>query len=383
MIINSFSFKDVKRKIVIDKVFLSKMNLLVGISGAGKTTIMSALHRIKRIASGYSAPGNEWEINFNDDSGSNIVWSGAYSADIELDEKDKEQAEITREKVIIDGSVIVDRSKEDTILYDNKLPVLDKHKSILNILRDDDSIKAIYKDLQSILIFSANMRNQLDESAISFFNEQLNKVVTKAHKTAIHDNSPFGMREINNLHTIMDIRHIIYFCSVYDQALFEDFTFLYTSIFNTVKEIKIKKVSTPSSISSTKKGISISLIMEDGSTIPQEHISSGMFKTMMILACLTMGKGNNVIMIDEIENGLGINCFPEIISELKNSSDQIIISTHHPRIINDISPESWKIVIRTNGKISAVKAEEIISSTSNHDPFIKLVNSCIFNSGPC
>ncbi|MFQ2224505.1 AAA family ATPase [Aeromonas enteropelogenes] len=378
MKILKFSFNDSIKKIRINEIEVGNKNLLVGVSGAGKTTIMTALGKIKRISSGTSSPGDSWSITFIDNNGCRVDWYGQFKTDTEYDEEDN--AELISESIIVDGEQLYIKKNGVSFLAGNKLPSIDKNKSIIHSLRDDDSVKDIYTCLQSIVLISSNARNLLDELMIPYFNESASKTLAKEAKEDGKKMS-LSLTKINELLPSLDIRHKIYFCSKYDTKQFEYFSFVFKSIFPHVKEVKPVKRRAPSNSVNPKQGVSISLVMEDNSTVAQENISSGMFKSMIIIAFLYLGAKNTVLLIDEIENGLGVNCLPDIISELQGASVQTIISTHHPRIINEIKPKDWHIVTRNGGLITASRADEIVDSTSVHDPFIKLINSKKYKLG--
>ena len=59
---------------------------------------------------------------------------------------------------------------------------------------------------------------------------------------------------------------------------------------------------------------------------------------------------------------------------------QFIVTSHHPYIINKIPVEKWKIVNREKNVIKSYKAKDYIDS-SNHDSFIKLINSNFYMHG--
>lgn len=377
MRIIDFSFTDALNKLNLKKIEFGKTNLLVGISGAGKTTIMNAFGTIKSIASGKSSPGDKWTIRFISIDKKNISWSGEFSSEIDYDEENK--SVLLNEEILLDGKILYSKNDGVSFLNGTKLPALDKFKSIIHSLRDDDSLRDIYNSLQAMTFISSNGRSLLDERMIIYFNDVTEKALSKANK----DNKITSFDQVNELFPSLDIRHKLFFCHKYDKERFDDFSFLFKTIFPNVKEIKPTTRRAPSqngSTSSNRRGVSISLVMEDDSIVSQETISSGMFKSMMIMAYIYLGVGNNVLFIDEIENGLGVNCLPDIISELQSASIQTIISTHHPRIINEITPKDWRIVTRNGCVISANKATEIMESTSAHDSFIKLINSKQYRS---
>ena len=59
------SYQDLASRLSIDSCeFFLDLNLLVGISGAGKTSILKAISNLKRIANGASVNGVKWDVEF-------------------------------------------------------------------------------------------------------------------------------------------------------------------------------------------------------------------------------------------------------------------------------------------------------------------------------
>jgi predicted ATPase len=206
------------------------------------------------------------------------------------------------------------------------------------------------------------------------YEEEVKKILSSENKS-IKDLSIFGRR--------LDAKQRIIFSSKYDKETFEEFSFIYTSVFPSVKAIVIKAVRdiANTSNSTDNKSYVIQLKMSDDTLIEQGAISSGMFKTMIVLADIIMSSDDSVILMDEIENSLGINCLQEVLNELILSDKQIILTTHHPKIINKAPKKSWKIVSREGGVISAYNADAINSTGNHHDPFFQLINSEIYKNG--
>ncbi|MGR6834090.1 AAA family ATPase [Aliivibrio wodanis] len=191
-----------------------------------------------------------------------------------------------------------------------------------------------------------------------------------------------GSLNINKLscqYNELTCREKLYYAYKYDKESFEDFVFTYTNIFPNVRKIIPTLIKRHVSSKDDGRIIFIDIEMKDGKKVPQGNISSGMFKAMMILSELLMGNNNSPIIIDEIENSLGVNCLPDILSELQTAQNQVIITSHHPRVINDISKNYWKVVSREkNGNIRTYPANEVLDFESNHDNFLLLLNSSIY-----
>lgn len=118
--------------------------------------------------------------------------------------------------------------------------------------------------------------------------------------------------------------------------------------------------------------------------IPQDRISSGMLRTLVHIIVITLAEDGDVILIDEFENGLGVNCIEEVADMIINPEQdlQFVITSHHPYVINNIEYKWWKIVTRKGSDVSAHTAESLrIGNHSKHDAFLQLVQSSAYQTG--
>lgn len=107
-----------------------------------------------------------------------------------------------------------------------------------------------------------------------------------------------------------------------------------------------------------------------------------MKKVFLQLCYLLLSPPHSVFLIDEFENGFGVNCIDAISEWLlkPNMKYQFIITSHHPYIINHIPSKRWKIVSRNKNIIQAYEADQFLDE-SNHESFIKLINLPIYKLG--
>ena len=130
----------------------------------------------------------------------------------------------------------------------------------------------------------------------------------------------------------------------------------------------------------TENGILNLAVKENGKLLNKDSVSSGLLKTIYIVTVVRFSIGNTVVLLDEIENGLGINCLDEITQYIIQSADitnsQFILTSHHPYIINQISESNWKIISQKNGVISSASAQDIGIDTVNNrqEKFFQLMN---------
>ena len=113
-----------------------------------------------------------------------------------------------------------------------------------------------------------------------------------------------------------------------------------------------------------------------GKKLIQQDISNGMLKAIYyVVELFTMSK-DSLVLIDEFENGLGVNCIDwlsELILDVRKDL-QFIITSHHPKIINEIEKEKWKIIDRTVCTVKNYSSDDYGIGNSQHDAYFNLVN---------
>ena len=161
---------------------------------------------------------------------------------------------------------------------------------------------------------------------------------------------------------------------------------LFPNVFNEVKESYFEIFSDVQDVrvSINKESVNdyqlIFEIQEYSSSdwIPQNRISSGMYRTLICLLEIIAAPNGSVIVIDEFENSLGINCMPELTNFILDKSPdlQFILTSHHPYIINNLPWQTWQVVSRSGSSIKATKATDIsaLDTASSLDKFTQLIN---------
>jgi predicted ATPase len=163
----------------------------------------------------------------------------------------------------------------------------------------------------------------------------------------------------------------------------------YIEIFPTVSEVCVEMVGYfDEGRSDTRDGDMLTVGIKETSSndwIYGEAISSGMWRTLVHLFELELSPPDTVILIDEVENSLGVNCLGAVIDGIRQRSGdiQFIITSHHPYIINNIPIEDWHVVTRRGSVISVKNASEIpaLAGHSRVDKFIRLINAPEFEDG--
>ena len=167
----------------------------------------------------------------------------------------------------------------------------------------------------------------------------------------------------------------------------------YLDIFDTIKDIKLGRLSEldPCTLQEapstrTEDWLVVGL-KEEGvkGWVTSPRISSGMNRIFSHLIDLALAPPGTVIIIDEVENSLGVNCLPEIIDRFLRRPQglQFILTSHHPYIIQNIPSDQWQIVTRKGSTVRVVAAKTIpaIKTNSAHGKFIQLINLKEFEEG--
>ena len=152
----------------------------------------------------------------------------------------------------------------------------------------------------------------------------------------------------------------------YRSELFEEIRDLYTIIFEQVTDIKFQE-----------EGNTYQLYLQEKSEawVTQEVISDGMFKTLVYLSEIILSEPGTVLLIDEFENGLGLNCLGIMLDEMMQRRDiQLIVTSHHPYIINNVPTENWTVVMREGLMIHSKSAADLGIGQTKYDAFFELMN---------
>ncbi|MEM7656276.1 MAG: AAA family ATPase, partial [Bacteroidota bacterium] len=117
--------------------------------------------------------------------------------------------------------------------------------------------------------------------------------------------------------------------------------------------------------------------------ISQSNISAGMLRALFHLADLYLISDGSVLLMDEFENSLGVNCIDELVSDMLVSSRQLqyILTSHHPYIINTIPFTNWKLVTRKAGVVKTHDPSRWDFGRSKHDAFMQLMQLEEFQTG--
>jgi hypothetical protein len=257
------------------------------------------------------------------------------------------------------------------------LPKLSPFQSIIEILREED-IAPVRNGFSKII-----HNNHLAETSE---NEFASLIVA-----SVVSKNLFSVEEIQESDFPIQIKLALAY--KYTPSVFKAIKQNFIDIFTSVEDIKINLLEIDSgeanenwlvTVLERQNNQSFIYIKEKDINhwISQRQISSGMLKTLLHISELYLSPQDTIILIDEFENSLGINCI-DIVTNLllENKNVQFIITSHHPYIINNIPMEYWKIVTRRGGVVTATNAKEFNLGKSRHQAFMQLINLDAYKEG--
>lgn len=377
MKINQLSYYDKKIEWRLEPIEFSKLNLLVGISGVGKTQILKSIMNLRRIARGHSLNGVMWDVILSINN-NKYQWKGEFennkllSLIYDEEESDEKKFRIINEYLYLNGQLLIERTDGGIKFKGNKLPKLSRFTSAINILNEEDDISPVKEGFNK-LVYS-------DQSRSDSFNGMVYSVISMIDYERIA-NKYCSLNKIQSSGLPTQIKLALTY--KYESNTFQQIKDEFINIFEHVEDLKIE----PNQDENLPKSISeypfVKIKEKSVDTwIQQNQMSSGMFRTLMHISELYLSADDTVILIDEFEHSLGINCI-DILSDLllENRKLQFILTSHHPYIINKIGMEYWKIITRKGGVVTAKDIKDLNLPKSRHQAFMQLINLQDYREG--
>jgi hypothetical protein len=381
--ITRFKFDDHGADWHLEETAFDQLNLLVGVSGVGKTKILEALRRVCGMATGSGkTPGKiEWVIDFEHD-GRSYRWDGLTGAKtnsepLEDVSSNEDDVVILRENLVLAGEdPLIARDQHGIRFREQTMPPLAELGSALHILKSEKELSAIRRGFQ-LVTFSVAA-----SSRVAIMKGGLSGV--SALKNTWQD-TPFNFfcvffRQHQYQFASMLIAYILQ--AAYPEK-FGEIKDTFLDIFGSLADMRVEYSSLPGD----QQNFSLQYaIQERGSSqwIQQAEMSSGMIRTLAHIFEMALAPPGSVIIIDEFENSLGVNCMPDLARLISNRADcQFVLTSHHPYIINNIPVDAWKLVTRKGGHVRVTSARDIpeIQSASRLDAFTRLINLPQFEEG--
>jgi energy-coupling factor transporter ATP-binding protein EcfA2 len=355
------------------KMNFSRLNLIVGDSGTGKTRLLNtifngALMAVQKAALfvGY------WDITFEHQ---NQLYRWVIQTGGEKGNEKIQSEKIAKLSENGEEQVLVKRTQNTFIFNGKELPKLGPRQTSIALLQEEDLIKPLYLGFSSIMRRSFWGQDlQIAVSLGSVPQIFLEKIKKSGNKD---DLFPLPLSLNGRLYILSQ-----YFKDTYDRIC-KEFMTVFPFVLNyDLLDTEKFGVHLPGFVP-------VFAVQErhlGQSWIPLDQLSSGMQKVLLILTDIfTMPESGAVYLVDEYENSLGIsaiNFFPSILLESSPQS-QFIMTSHHPYIIGNVPVKSW-IVLHRKGKKVLFKQGEALEerySRSKQKAFVQLINDPFFTEG--
>lgn len=356
-------FTNVETGLKIERIdFYEDVTLLVGLSGAGKTQILNAVEYSLNLAVRKDVILRPYDVSMGIYiDGVNYEWSykiDSVKKDILILENQDKYC-FAYEKLVRDGNIIFERNGDSICVvgYD-KVPQPKSDESLLSQYSEDKNFENLITGIRKLYSVEIELAVRGGISRENF--SRLKAKVTDTLKK--EKNTEFKMFS----HLPVAVK--IYIAKRY----YKD---LYIKIFEAVKEL-FMEIEDIDVIEDEERELYLVAIQVYGKKLLQNDISNGMLKTIYYIVELFTMSEDSLVLIDEFENGLGVNCI-DLLADLllyARTDLQFIITSHHPKIINGIEKSRWKIVDRNAKTVKNCDSEDYGIGNSQHDAYFNLIN---------
>lgn len=382
--IKRFQYENLDTGWKLEPVGFGPLSLLVGPSGVGKTRILQALLDVQKVAfNGLEGQvSGAWTLDL-EHQGRAMSWKARTHIETLLGPADQRvKPDWTRtprdldvrfvvEVLTLDGRTIVNRDNENFEYNGAAFPALDESQSALTLLgSEEESLRPFRAALSSWVIPYGDPFSALGGFA------------------TIQDASRVLARVGSDLEALRNEVELLSFLKLFvlqerHPEIFRDLVEDFREIFPTVEKIKLAPSSAFDLDPHVDQGLRANAIWvglrETGvkSWVLNPQFSAGMAKTLRLLIEMRLAPPGAVLFLDELENSLGINCLPQVQQHLLRGEFQALITSHHPKVINKIPFESWKLVTRHGSLVKVVDAAAIpaLKTASPLDKFTQLLNA--------
>lgn len=370
MKIMSYQYQDVEQPgWKFPRISFSRVNLLVGGSGSGKTRLLNTIFNLGRFVTQAESKHGHWtlELEQNDVK---------YNWDLEVAPSPNKESIVVKEIIQKNGDVIVDRNSESFVFDGRKMPKLSRHESSVSLLKEEDLMQPLHQGFKLMM-----RRTSLDDDL-----KQANYQVIPPQLISDAQSN----KDISILFKPIGLSVKLYIIKAYFPKTYSIINEHYKSVFPFIHQIDVKEIKDFEenySVLGEVGKIPVFCIKEKNvkNWIPIHELSSGMKKVLQILTDVSTLPTGAIYLLDEYENSLGINAidfFPSFLSETAETN-QFFITSHHPYLINNIPPKNWYVFHRTGSEVKIKHGQEYVErfGKSRQQLFVQLINDPFYTEG--
>lgn len=355
-------FENLRTGLKIERIdFHRDVTLLVGLSGVGKSQILNVVEYSLRLATNKDIDLKPYGMRMGISVGEDLyVWS--YRIEVVEEEELMLEEEIYRfvyEGLVRNNELVFERKYDEVdVAGYERVPRPKRNESLLLQYADDDKFSDLIFGIRKLYSIEMDMevRTGIGKESFSRMKAKVKEVINKDRN--------IGFKMFSHLPTILKI----YIAKNYYEEL-------YVKIFDAVKEL-FMEIEDIDVIEETSSELYLVAIKVYGKELLQNDISNGMLKAIYYIVELFTMSEDSLVLIDEFENGLGVNCIDVLADMMLTERDdlQFIVTSHHPKIINQISEYKWKIIDRNVNVIMNSDSSAYGIGNSQHDAYFNLIN---------
>lgn len=356
-------FENLKTGLNIEKIDFNKdITLLVGLSGVGKTQILNVVRYSLNLAIDKDLALYPYRVGMGI-----LIGNDKYEWFYQIGKINEEELIINEdgkyeflfEKLTCNGNIIFERKNEKvSVIGFDKVPQPKKDESLLLQYSEDKNFSTLISGIRKL--YSVEIELAVRGGIRS---ESFSRLKSKVIDT-IRNEKNVEFKVFSHLPVALKL----YIAKRY----YKD---LYIKIFEAVKELFIEIEDIDVEEDNIRELYFVSIRVY-GKKLLQRDISNGMLKTIYYIVELFTMSEDSLVLIDEFENGLGVNCI-DLLSELMLSERndlQFIITSHHPKIINAVDKDKWRIIDRYGSIVKNSNSSAYGIGNSQHDAYFNLIN---------
>jgi AAA15 family ATPase/GTPase len=356
---------------IFEATNFSRINLLVGDSGTGKTRFLNTIDNFfKQLVSSNIRFKGKWDVDFE-------VAGISYNYRLSVIQSTRSPREKTIESEILTkgNKELFNRSNGSIVWKGNKMPKLSSEQACFSLLEDDE-ITPIYLDMKKVIA----RRFSGDELIANF---QIGTVLSNAPDNPV----PPHIKSLGDLAVEpVDFHNKMYILKIFSPADYKRVIELIRAAFPIIEQADIQDII---KVLPNFQGLHTHVFSIREKNIEKwiaaNNISSGMQKIFLLILDTVLLQDAGILLIDEYENSLGIsaiNFLPDLLDTISENC-QFIITSHHPYIINKIPIESWKVFHREGIQVHITNGDHLKEkySKSSQDNFVQLINDPIYKNG--
>ena len=386
MPILKLEFEDVKHPWHLLPVAFDDFNLLVGLSGVGKTRTLRLLNRLGQAArgTGHDLGDCQWTVEVETSAGT-YAWRAKTEADASAGNADDEdddavvrvparsKARFVAEEVVSEaGAIVARRTADELSIQGQAVPRLRSRDSIISLI-DEEPILSLRQALAGIHFSRART-----ERPVLYDQSKLKRLLEEEPSLeSLKENRKLDL--VTKAYLLRQ-RFPEQFAKVEEQLI---------DIFGTIEQLDVGRTSELSRRRFVDEPFDflVPAFRERGidGWVDAFDMSSGMHRTLLHLLELHLEPPGSVLLVDEYENGMGVNCLPQVTDTLfeRRGEVQLVFTSHHPYVINNVPKEQWRIMRRRGHEVEVLRKGDVarLDTASEIDSFVQLINAPEFTEG--